>query len=213
MNISSKKFGLQETINWYDEHASEYATKVDHIFNVDVYTAFTNKIIPKARILDLGCGSGRDAKHFFEDGYEVVGIDISQGLLNIAQKKNPDITFIKGSFLQLPFEDNTFDGIWAYASLVHLETTKDVLKALTECRRVLKPNGVMIVYVKQQLNTQKTSVVSDTLSDHDRFFRLYTATELKQYFKQTGFDIISIKQNQKDSAGRNDVRWLLALVH
>ena len=99
-----------------------------------------------------------------------IGIDLSKSLIEIARNKHPDIEFRQGNILNLPFEDESFDGVWTHASLVHLETTEEVVRALREFNRVLKPGGVMHVFVKQQLGNEKTSVVSDTLSGHERFF-------------------------------------------
>ena len=74
-----------------------------------------------------------------------IGIDLSKSLIEIARNKHPDIEFRQGNILNLPFEDESFDGVWAHASLVHLETTEEVVRALREFNRVLKPGGVMLI--------------------------------------------------------------------
>ena len=105
---------------------------------------------------------------------------MSKSLIAKAKEQHSDITFIQADFLDLPFEDNFFHGLWAHASLLHFEQPSQVEKALSEFNRVLTKNGLIHVFVKQQLGEEKTSVVVDTLSNHPRFFQ----------FQKIGLDII-----------------------
>jgi len=87
---------------------------------------------------------------FKDNGADVVGVDISEGLLEVARSANPDIEFVHANFTKLPFPNTAFDGVWSHASLVHLETLAEVKQSLAEFNRVLKPKGYLYVYVKQQ---------------------------------------------------------------
>lgn len=119
-----------------------------------------------------------------------------------------------GNMLKLPFIDRTFDGIWSNASLVHFETTNEVRAALSEFSRVLKDSGILHILVKSQIDT-KTKVVSDKLTNHDRFFQFFTLSELEKLLSETGFKVIKIKEyNEIESMphGRPDIKliWCLA---
>lgn len=169
----------------------------------------------KAKVLDAGCGSGRDSALFALRGLDVVGIDLSIGLINIARRENPNITFVHGNFIDMPFSNRQFDGIWANASLVHLETDKEARRALKEFNRVLKKNGIMNILVKAQTGKKKTAVVKDTISNHERFFQYFTVQELETLTEGAGFKKLHIEQyreTDKNPKGRLEVEWIWLLA-
>ncbi|SDP47683.1 Methyltransferase domain-containing protein [Pseudomonas reinekei] len=75
------------------------------------------------RILDLGCGAGFDAEHFFSAGYEVVGMDPSEQMLSIAKNVVGPI-YVLGSAEHMPFSMQ-FHGIWARASLMYVPRSSE----------------------------------------------------------------------------------------
>ena len=186
--------GLKDTIDWYNENSEQYAQAGADYFDMNHIETFSKSLPKGATVLDAGCGAGRDANKLKEQGLTVTGLDLSVGLLNVAQKRNPDITFIEGNLLNLPFVDNEFDGVWSNTSLLHLETVEDVRVALNEMARVLKNGGKLHVVVKSQTTDQKTAVVTDKLSGHDRFFQYFTVEELCNLLEEAGFDVTNIKE-------------------
>jgi ubiquinone/menaquinone biosynthesis C-methylase UbiE len=125
----------------------------------------------------------------------------------LLKHKRPGITFIEGSFLDTPYENETFDGVWSHASLVHLDTIEDVKRALNEFHRVLKPGGQLYLLVKKQTSREKTAVVSDSLSNHERFFRYYTENELTNFLKGSGYTLEEI-ETEADVHGREEIKWI-----
>jgi len=202
-----KIIGNKDTIDWYDKNAKKYASDSDNITFEDTARQFLKKIKPNPKILEVGCGSGRDAITLTELGASVTGIDASEGLIKVAKQKSSDIEFLVGNFLDLPFQDGTFDGIWSHASLVHLDTTEDVETAFRQFNRVLKTDGYLYIYVKKQYEEEKTAIVSDSLSNHDRFFRYYTEDELTLLLTKAGFTIDEIT-TEADVHGRKEVTWI-----
>lgn len=199
--------GFVDTIKWYNKNARQYADFTYKPIVSDVIQRFI-KLLPKnAHVIDAGCGAGGDCKIFQGLGIYVVGLDISKGLLKEAKKRNPRINFVEGDFLQLPFDNNSFDGVWAHASLVHLETEDEVRKAIEEFNRVLKIGGILCIQVKAQTGKEKTAIASDSLSNHKRFFRYYTEDYLKQLLMSNEFELIVVERNE-DIHGRKDVKWI-----
>jgi 2-polyprenyl-3-methyl-5-hydroxy-6-metoxy-1,4-benzoquinol methylase len=100
---------------------------------------------PGGKILDAGCGSGRDSLAFLERGYDVTAIDASARLGALASK------LLDRPVLQMTFQEiawrQEFDGIWASASLLHVPRSEidDVLGRLA---RALKPGGAMFLSFK-----------------------------------------------------------------
>ena len=199
--------GNKDTINWYNENAHKYAADTDHITFEAAAGDFLERLVPNPKILDAGCGSGRDSATLTNLGAEVTGIDLSRGLIDIAKHKRPGITFIEGSFLDIPYENETFDGVWSHASVVHLDTIEDVKRALNEFHRVLKPGGQLYLLVKKQTSKEKTAVVSDSLSNHERFFRYYTEGELTTLLEESDYRLREIA-TEDDPHGREEIKWI-----
>lgn len=207
MKTMSTIKGFQDMIDWYNENASVYAAiTADHAENASL---FTSLLIGK-KILDAGCGAGHDTNMFMKLGYDAVGVDISPNLIAEAKQRYPKARFINEDFRSLSFEKETFDGIWSQASLLHFESEDDVRQSLREFHRILKPYGVLYVYVKKQMGEEKTETYEDTLTKKDRFFRYFTEAEMKRYFEEAGFSIIKMEIH-KDDHGRKEVKWIMVL--
>ena len=133
---------MSKTIEYYNNNAADF---VSGTINADV-TYMQDKflaLLPKgARILDFGCGSGRDTKYFLEKGFRAEGVDGSEELCRIASE-NTGTTFRHMMFSELD-EIDTYDGIWACASILHLPKTelKDVLMKMI---RAVKDRGYLYV--------------------------------------------------------------------
>ncbi|HYC34426.1 MAG TPA: class I SAM-dependent methyltransferase [Candidatus Paceibacterota bacterium] len=202
---------IKDTIDWYDENAEIYARAANSTNMADAVSVFLKCLPPNPLVLDAGCGSGRDSKELHKGGAKVIGIDISKGMLKIAQRDNPDIEFVHGDITNMPFEDNRFDGVWAQASLVHMETIEEAKQALKEFYRVLKPGGHANINVKMKVGNQDAAVIKDTLLNHDRFFRFYDPDELAKYLEETGF-INNEYELLADPHNREDTKWASFLV-
>lgn len=205
--------GFKDTIDWYNANAEQYAASSPAYVVIQEINDFIAMLPEKPSVLDAGCGSGRDARLLADRGASVIGVDISEGLLRVARRDNPDIDFVDGDLRQLPFDDAMFDGVYARTSLLHLETVDDMQQALRELARVLRPNGALFVLVKAQTTKHKTAVVSDKLSGHNRFFQYFTLPELKNLLEGANFIIAKIEQYQetkKVPTGRPEVELIEA---
>lgn len=202
--------GFNDTIQWYNSNATLYANAIQNIPSKDQIDDFISHLPQDALILDAGCASGRDSKIIYDKGYKIIGIDLSTELIKIAESNYSNIQFIEGNFLQLPFKNNHFDGIWSHASLLHFESTVEVVKSLQEFYRVLKSGGVIHIFVKEKKD-KKFDIVTDSLSNHKRFFQYFTEGEITNYMKKTGFKIIK-SIHTLDPGGRKEVNWILILA-
>ncbi len=97
---------------------------------------------PRGRALDVGCGTGRHAAHLLTLGYEVVGIDQSAAMLDVARAKLPDTRFELGRFDALPVDDESFDVVTCSLALTH---TPSLDQPIREMARVLKPGGWLLL--------------------------------------------------------------------
>lgn len=97
---------------------------------------------PAGRALDVGCGEGRFCRLLSATGWKTSGIDPSASLVRQAQRLQPDGDFRVAGAERLPFEDDTFDLVVAYMSLLDIA---DVRAGITEMERVLRPGGHVLI--------------------------------------------------------------------
>ena len=97
--------------------------------------------LQQCRILDLGCGKGRFARKLKDLGAEVVGLDLSAGML----AKAAGLSRVQASARRLPFADSTFDAVIAIEVLEHVDSVAPVLD---EAFRVLRPGGQLAIIDK-----------------------------------------------------------------
>lgn len=97
---------------------------------------------PGQRILDLAAGTGTSSAALAEHGAFVVASDISLGMLQQGRLQQPDLDFVAGDALSLPFPDDTFDAVTISYGLRNVEDTR---AALTEMLRVTRPGGRVVI--------------------------------------------------------------------
>ena len=149
------------------------------------------KLLPKnAKILDVGCGPGRDAKFFLNQGFEVVAIDFSNEMLKIAKKVAPKVKFIRSDFRNLKLPKNSFDGIWSYFSLLHLKRG-EMHSLLSSLNKILKNNGILFIATQEG----KGEVIEpENLDNHYQIYKtFYSKEELSQLVKKSKFKIIEAR--------------------
>ncbi len=133
------------TLKYYQDNAQTF---FDGTVNVDMsslYEAFTRHLAPGARVLDAGCGSGRDAKAFQEMGYQVEAFDASPAMVELA-REHTGLPVKVMTFADVDWKEE-FDGIWCCASLLHVSAVElpGVMRRLADA---LKPGGVWYVSFK-----------------------------------------------------------------
>ena len=133
------------TLNYYNKYAEQYAAQTFSVDVSDLYTDFEACLNPGARILDLGCGSGRDSKHFILQGYDVTPVDGSAEMCRMASDYL-GIPVKCMRFSELKYKKE-FDGIWACASLLHVPKD-NIQDAMAKMKRALKPDGVLYASFK-----------------------------------------------------------------
>ena len=133
------------TLKYYQDNAQTF---FDGTVNVDMsslYETFTQHLAPGARVLDAGCGSGRDAKAFLEMGYQVEACDASPAMVELA-REHTGLPVQLMTFADVDWKEE-FDGIWCCASLLHVPALElpGVMRRLADA---LKPGGVWYVSFK-----------------------------------------------------------------
>lgn len=175
------------TIDSYNKTADAYAAQVAGLFLKKDAEPFLSYLAPGSLILDFGCGSGRDANAFTEKGYSVIGIDLSEKMLEIARKTAPKAEFRLMDIVNLEFPDSHFDGVWAIASLLHVPK-QDVPNAVGGVYRVLKNNGIWHLSVKE--GSGEVMKPDARYGGVEKFWNFFAKDELESHLQTAGFSIL-----------------------
>lgn len=178
---------VKKTIETYEQTADLYDSLYPYV-NRENIDFFIDKINGD-KILDIGCGSGRDAEYFVNKGLDVIGIDLSNRFIEISKAKVPNAQFIKMDMRNINFPVNSFDGIWSIASLLHIPKL-EIKDTIIKFREVLKTNG--IVYISVKLGEGERFVKKDRYKGLEKFFAFYTESEISDLLKDYGFEIIKL---------------------
>jgi SAM-dependent methyltransferase len=161
--------------DFYTIHAKAYHQRTFHIDPTSFLTPFCRHIPLNARVLDIGCGSGRDMAWLKARGYRVMGLDRSPELATIAAYET-GCPVVVGDFACFDFSRFRMEGLLLVAALVHvppdqfLDTLRNIIKAL-------KPGGHLLITLKEGQGWVKT--------DGRRFYHWHQ-TELEKILSQCG---------------------------
>lgn len=173
------------------------------------------KTLPHGRsVLDMGCGTGRNAVHFALAGHTVIGLDFSRRLLEKAAERTARTPVrVLGGLLQadvasMPIKESSIDSCIYVATLHHLPTREDRLGSLREIGRCLKPGGIALISVwaleqerfegmlKRNRGVKKepgdvfVPIKTRSGKTINRFYHLFMEDELGQLVKEAGLDIM-----------------------
>ena len=146
MDKKYAEYLFRRTKNDYNLIAEEFSRTRNNPWE-EIKFLFDNYLIKDEKVLDLGCGNGRFYEFFKNKDIDYIGADDSEKLIEIAKQKFPDGIFQTANALNLPFQDNYFDKIYAVAILHHIPSKEFRLQFLKEAKRVLKQKGLLILTV------------------------------------------------------------------
>ena len=154
-------------------------------YDRNLLDSFAAKFNKDSIICDAGCGpSGHIGRYLFDKGINVVGVDVSEKCVELAQSNNPDMKFECADIGSMPFADQSIDGLISYYSIINTPKIY-VNKIFAEFRRVLKPDGCLLVAVKAGTTE---GYIDELLGIKTRnYFSLFTKDEIVAYFSQAGF--------------------------
>lgn len=197
-----------KTVNYYSENAKTIAERYESVVS-SLSESFGEAFKPQSRLLDIGCGSGRDQALLTSLGHECFGVDATPEFVALSQSLHPEL---KGKVLHaaLPnFEPpfgGDFDGILCSAVLMHIAES-DLVPAALSIKRCLKNHGRLLYSVP----SKRLDVVTANRDANGRLFVPDQSDRLQKIFEQLGFNLIS-KWDNADSLGRDAVEWISVLM-
>lgn len=133
----------------YDQVADEYVRRIfDELqhkpFDQQLLDRFAMSVREIGPAYDMGCGPGHVARFLHEHGVQVCGVDLSPVMVERARQLNPGVEFQQGDMMALDAPDAAWAGIAAFYSIIHIPRG-DMMRALGELRRVLRPDGLLLL--------------------------------------------------------------------
>lgn len=184
------------TLDYYNKNAKEYFNTTVNGDMSKAYELFLDKLEKGSKILDFGCGSGRDSKYFLDNGYLVDAIDGSYELCKMAS------LYINQEVKCMDFNDldevNIYDGVWACSSIIHVK--KDNLKnILNKIACSLKKDGVFYTCFKNGSGEE---------INNGRYFNYLTKEEFINIIDNTNlFDVIYFYQTNSSTNPNEEKLW------
>lgn len=194
---------LEETRKTYNEQADAFEQTRKPFAQTDSLKKFVNRLDEK-KVLEIGCGPGRDARILVDLGCTVTGIDFSKAFIKKATAVVPEATFLEMDMRELAFPKESFDGVWASASLLHMQKT-DIASVISNIYSVLKPGGIFYMSLKE--GTGSLDEPDDRLDGAKRFFHFYTKEDVEAYLSDAGFSILEVYVEKSDNIKRN-LTWI-----
>lgn len=183
----------------YDRVAKDYA---DHFSDELEQKPFDRKMLDwlaervgeSGLICDMGCGPGQVARYLHEQGAQACGVDLSPEMVRQAERLHPAITFRQGNMLALAgIADHSFSGIAAFYSIIHVPRPL-VVNALQELKRVLRPEGVLLLafHIGQEIIHRDEWWDKKVSLD----FLFFETEEMKGYLQTAGFELQEVIERE-----------------
>ncbi len=193
----NQKMEHDTTLNYYESHAEEFFDSTRFVDFHETQEHFLEKLPASGKILDFGCGAGRDTKCFMERGFNVDAVDGSEKLCELASEYT-GIKVRRMLFQELDAIE-VYDGIWACSSILHLSKTelKDVLRKM---RNALKKDGIIYTSFKYgQFEGIRNG----------RYFIDFTEDTFKQFMEEVqGVKLEEFWITGDVRRGRGEEKWL-----
>lgn len=199
---------LNNTLKYYESNYSALLNRYESADVSEVQKLLLQTFHKNATLLEIGCGSGRDASFMVKQEYDVIAIDGSANMIEEAKKIHPELSkklFHKTLPNNLKF-DNEFDGVYSIATLMHL-SKEDITKIILQIYTLLKENGKFLISV----SLFRDDVNVDGYDEKGRFFLLLSMDEWITLFQDIGFKVLHTKKN-KDGLNRGGIEWLTLVI-
>lgn len=200
---------MTNTAEYYEQNAHELSLRYESASLETLHRLINATFTPGARLLEVGCGSGRDAARVLAAGYNLIALDGSQNLLCEAEKLHPELS---GRLVylrlpaQLPFADSDFAGFLSIACLMHFTDT-ELNTILGELARVVKKSGSGIISVP----AGRGDIDNNCLDQHGRHFNVMPAEAWQAIFSRQGFSS-EAGPVEPDSLGREGISWVTFIL-
>ncbi|KKW06148.1 MAG: Methylase involved in ubiquinone/menaquinone biosynthesis [Candidatus Moranbacteria bacterium GW2011_GWE1_49_15] len=197
-NHMNKKF---KTASIYDKSAEMYAEKFSK--PTEHLEEFFKLLPRKAKLLDVGCGTGTNAAYAASKGYRITAIDSSEKMIRIAKNRNPRIDFRLGDMRSVRTDAEKFDGIIASYSLIHIPKN-ELRRIINKLSSMLSRKGAIYISIHTG-KSQEIFMDIPTIRAKSLFLNIMTTGETKGLLESADLEIVVAHERfpQKNKIGFN----------
>jgi cyclopropane fatty-acyl-phospholipid synthase-like methyltransferase len=200
---------VHSTLNYYEQHALNVAQRYESADVTQLHGFLLSGLKPGGRLLELGCGSGRDAAFMVSRGFRVLATDGSESMIEQAMRYHPEL---EGSVIHLKLPDGlsnesgTYDGIYAVAVLMHL-STNELENTILKIHSLLATKGRFIFSVP----ARRDKVMTNEFDDKGRRFTALSSDKWTALCLKCNLRIVRTMMSE-DGLGRGGVDWMNCLT-
>ena len=199
---------MTNTLNFYETDYKNLSFRYENADVNEIQELLLATFDEKTNLLEIGCGSGRDASFMTKKGFDVIAIDGFKNMIDEAKKIHPELSnklFHKTLPNDLQF-DIKFDGIYSIATLMHL-SKGDLEKTILKIYDLLNSSAKFLM----SISLFRDDIDENGFDKNGRYFLILSFEKWINILKNTGFKILETKTN-KDGLDRTGIEWLTMVV-
>ena len=200
---------MHKTLSYYENNAKHLSHRYESAKVDNIHTLLLNIFPPKSYLLEIGCGSGRDASFMYQNGYNILAIDGSREMIAEAKRCHPELVG-KLEVIKIPnelfFEPSSFDGVYCIATLMHLDKN-EIDQTIEKVATILKTNGKFFFSV----SLQRDDVDNEGKDEKGRYFTTISENEWIVCCEKYGLQL-EHTEITSDGLDRDGIVWLTCVV-
>lgn len=200
---------MNSTLSYYEENASNLSKRYESADVTTIHERLLKTFTSNSKLLEIGCGSGRDADFMLKKGYRLTAIDGSEKMINEAKNIHPTLEphlFVMRLPHGLDFKPHSFDGVYSIATLMHL-TKEDIYQTIKNIHTLLKEKGKFLFSV----SIERDDTNQNNRDPHQRLFTSFSQREWVTICKNYGLKHLHTEVTT-DGLNRSGIVWLTCIV-
>ena len=200
---------MHKTLSYYENNAKHLSQRYESAKMDNIHALLLNTFSSNSYLLEIGCGSGRDASFMHRKGYEVLAIDGSREMIAEAKRCHPELAD-RLEVMKIPehlqFESSSFDGVYSIATLMHLDKS-GIEQTIEKVVTILKTDGKFFFSV----SIKRDDIDHDGKDDKGRHFTTMTELEWVSCCEKYGLRL-EHSEITSDGLDRDGIVWLTCVV-
>jgi len=201
---------MNKTLSYYENNAKDLSKRYESAKLDNIHALLLDTFPPKTYLLEIGSGSGRDASYMFGHGYDVLATDGSKEMITEAKSTHPELDD-NFKVIQLPsdllkFKNNSFDGVYSIATLMHL-SKEEIAQSIESVAKILKNGGRFLFSV----SIERDDIDEAGKDNKGRHFTVMSEHEWVKLCEKYGFTLKQSVVND-DGLDRDGIVWLTCVM-